>query len=94
MPLDKDRLGNAIVDRILTFAGIAPTGTDETTYRNMWKAIADEIVKEFAVNADLVLLSGDIPVNPGTFVENNPTPGTPITGVGTSQAVTLTGRIE
>lgn len=93
MPLDKDRLGDAIVDRILTFAGIAPGAGDEAQVRALWKAIADEICKEIKTNADIALLSGDIPVDPGTFQEQLPFVG-PIIGVGVNQAVTLTGRIE
>lgn len=92
--MDKDRLGNAIADRIITFSGNALSGADETQLRNLWKAIAEEIVNEIDTFAQLDLLAADIPVDPGTFVENLPVPGTPITGVGISQAVTLVGRIS
>jgi hypothetical protein len=94
MALDKDRLGNAIADRILTFAGYALAGADDARLRELCKAIADEVIKEVKNHADLDLEAGDIPVDPGTFVENNPVPATPITGVGTSQAVILPMRIK
>lgn len=92
MAMDKNRLGDAIVDRILSFAGIAPSGTDETLYRQMWRAIADEIIKEIDVNADIVLNASDIPIDPGSFIDS--ITFAPITGTGQNQAVTLSGKIE
>lgn len=94
MPLDKDRLGNAIADRILTFAGIPPNGTDETQLRNLWKAIADEIVKEIMNNATITMANGEFKVLPGTFQDNNPAPPVAIIGEGDNKAFSLTGKIS
>lgn len=93
MALDKDRLGNAIADKILTFAGIPPGAGDEAQLRAMWKAIAEEIIDEIKQHADIVLLTGDVQVLPGTFAENLPVPNTPITGQGVNNAVTLEQKI-
>lgn len=52
MALDKDRLGNALADRIITIMGAsAPIAADETALRTLMKALADEIVKEIVTNA-------------------------------------------
>lgn len=51
MSLDKDRLGNALADRIITIMGAsAPIAADETALRDLMKALSDEIIKEFETN--------------------------------------------
>jgi hypothetical protein len=93
MALDKDRLGDAIADRVLSFAGIAPGAPDEAQLRQLWKAIAEEIIDEIKLHADIVLGTGDVQVLPGTFAENLPVPNTPITGQGVNNAVVLEQKI-
>lgn len=51
MSLNKDRLGNAIVDRILAESGLSPIAGDDAKTRALWIAIADEIIKELIANA-------------------------------------------
>jgi len=51
MALDKDRLGNAMADAVLTLSGLTPIGGDETKLRDLMKVLADEIIKEFIANA-------------------------------------------
>lgn len=52
MSLSKDRLGNALADRVITImGGSAPGAADETELRTLMKALADEIIKEFIANA-------------------------------------------
>lgn len=52
MSLNKDRLGNALADRIITIMGVnAPGAADEATFRTTMTALADEIIKEFIANA-------------------------------------------
>lgn len=94
MSLDKDRLGSALWTRIKSVAGPYTPGigaTEDAQGELIWKAIADEIIKEVKTNGAIHLLAGDIPVNPGTFKDSLVQP---ITGVGSSQGVTLTGKIE
>lgn len=90
MALNKDRLGDAIVDRILTFSGVVPIPADETQMRNLWKAISEEIIDEIKNFADINLATSDIPVLPGTFQAG----GNPVTGVAVNDAVVLGGKIE
>lgn len=92
--MNKDRLGNAIATRILTFAGYGLVGGDESRLRELCKAIADEIIKEIDVNATLKIPAMSFSVLPGTFVENNPVPNTPITGLGLNDTIDLTGVLE
>lgn len=51
MALDKDRLGNNLADAVLTFLGDAPESADEDKLRDLMKALADEIIKEFIAKA-------------------------------------------
>jgi len=53
MAMDKDRLGDAIVDTILAINPIAPSASEETTLRTFWKAIASEIIDEIKDNMDI-----------------------------------------
>lgn len=47
MAMDKDRLGNAIVDALKALNGDI-SGANEATLRDAWKAIADEIIIEMS----------------------------------------------
>lgn len=69
MAFDSDQLGDDWVDTLLTFSAVAPTAGDETTMRNLWKALAADLKTQLA-NAD---------VAPGTFKDST---STPITGTG------------
>jgi len=84
MALDKDRLGNAIVDRIKTLIGEPLEAGSEAELRVFWKAISDEIITEFIDNAE-ILIDTFTAVAPGV------TPG-----VGNSANITgtATGVIE
>lgn len=44
--MDKDRLGNAMADAVLTFLPSPPSGGDETELRSLMVVLADEIIKE------------------------------------------------
>jgi len=70
MSLDKTRLGNALADAVLAESGLSPVSADDTSLRNLMIALADEIIKEFAANAD---------VAPGSFIDAE---ARPITGTG------------
>lgn len=92
MSLDKDRLGTALWNRIKADAGgytpaIGPVQDAQGLL--IWKGIADEIIKEFDVHADIVLAAADIHVTPGTFANG----AGPVTGQGEIAAVTLTGKL-
>ena len=50
MALDKDRLGDAIVDALKIF-NTEIGGANETLLRTAWKVIAKEIIDEFTGNA-------------------------------------------
>lgn len=51
MPLDKDRLGNAMADAIINLNSLNLEAADETAMRDQFKVLADEIIKEFIANA-------------------------------------------
>jgi len=68
--MDKDRLGKAISDAVITASGLTPSAADRTAFEDNMKIIADEILKEFANFSD---------VAPGTF---NDSLAVTITGVG------------
>ena len=92
MSLDKDRLGTALWNRIKADSGgytpaIGPVQDAQGLL--IWKGIADEIIKEFDVNATINLLAADILVDPGTFANL----GGPVAGVGSIQSATLTGKL-
>ena len=94
MAMDKDRLGDAIVARIVTFAGIAPSGTDLTQYKNLWRAIADEIIKEITAFQTITIADADFQVLPGTFEDVNPPPATPLIGLGDVKGFSLTVKMS
>lgn len=91
MALDKDRLGNAIVDKLEALFGEAVTAASDATLRQMWKAVAEAIIEEIDVHLDIVLQQGDISILPGTFKDSLTNP---ITGAGVNDAVTLSGKAE
>ena len=90
MALDKTRVKTAIVDRIEADYSITFDPAQRIQAEKIWNLVVDEIFKEIKTYGELQLLAQDINVDPGTFTAGI----TPVTGVGTSQAVTLTGRIE
>ena len=72
MSLDKDRLGNAIADRLIARLPSPPNSADETEFRQAMKEFADEIIKEFVNNA-VVNVDNVTGVTTGTGVSG---PGT------------------
>lgn len=92
MSLDKNRFGAALWARIKVEAGPFTPGigaTQDAQGLQIWTAIADEIIKEFDINADIVLAAADIHVTPGTFANG----GGPVTGQAEIAAITLTGKL-
>jgi len=88
-----DRLGDAIVDALKSngFYPGSASPSQESRSRAEWKVIAATILAELKNNQDIVLQAGDIPVDPGTFQDST---HQPITGVGVSEATTLSGRTQ
>lgn len=80
MALDKDRLGNAIVDSLEAVFPEAVTAASDATLRQMWKIVADEIIKEFLAYAEIEIQSFTA-VAPGVS-----------TGAGTSANITGTAE--
>lgn len=93
MAMDGNDLGDEITDFILGYAGIAPNGTDEARWREIWRGIATKIVSHIQSRADIDLAISDIKVLPGTFQEQLPTNG-PIIGEGVNDAVILEQKIK
>lgn len=94
MAMDKNRLGDAIWAAIkATYGAYMPAMTSQydTLGRDLWRAVADEIISEIDTNADIVLATDDITIQPGTFKDSL---NAPITGQGLQVAVTLNGKIE
>jgi len=52
MPMDKDRLGDAIVARIQALNGNVDAG-QLAILQPFWRAIADEIINEIKANMDI-----------------------------------------
>lgn len=90
MGLDKNRVKVNIVSRIETDYSIGFTPAQRIEAEKIWNIVVDELFKEIKTFGDLVLLAQDIKVDPGTFTAGV----TAVTGVGISQATTLTGRLE
>ena len=53
MALDKDRLGDAIFDRIKLDFSQTLEAADEVQARNLFKAIADEVIKEIVAHLEV-----------------------------------------
>lgn len=79
MALDKDRLGNAMADRVLTFTGGTPEAADETALRDLMKALAEEIITEFIDNAVVDVTTTGVT---GTGTPGGPLPITAQPGTG------------
>lgn len=92
MALDKDVLGKNISDALKASnpnsGGM--TSAESADMEAKWKIVADEMIKYFKANMDINLAAADIPVGPGTFANG----GGPVTGVGSSNAVLLSGKIQ
>lgn len=80
MALDKDRLGNAIADRVIATMATPPGAGDEASLRTLMKAIADEVIKEFKNNAL---------VNVNVASVSAVTPGVGVSGPGTGTGTIL-----
>lgn len=91
MALDKDRVADNIVDRIELDYGITFTPAQRANARKIWNLVADEIIKEIKINADIVLLDGDISVPANGLLDGD---GQPVTGTAQTAAVTLMGRLD
>lgn len=76
MALDKDRLGDAMADRVISFLTVTPGGADETALRNLMKGLAQEIIDEFTNNAVVTTTTS----TPGAQAGVSTLPGT---GTGT-----------
>ena len=74
MPLDKDRLGSAINDAIDALS--IPAGDVITPAEKLaiWKAVADEIVKEFTTNGTVPFPIA-VTVHPSTHIGGTTAPG-------------------
>ncbi len=90
MALDKDRWGQNVADAIAALGVVAGTPVTPTQLADMWKAIKGEDKTEVNANADIVLLSADIPVLPGTFSNA----GGPVVGAGLNGPATLVSKIK
>jgi len=65
MAMDKDVLGDAIVDRILTFSGNTLIPADDAKAREVWAAISDEIIKHIIAFAEVeTTVTGTLPAGP------------------------------
>lgn len=69
------------------------TFVTDSELTEIWKIITGEAQTEVNGHADIMLDAADIPIDPGTFMEQLPTTG-PIIGVGVNQAVTLEMKIK
>jgi hypothetical protein len=92
MAMDGDRLGTAIKNAFQALNGNSGgmTPAEVAQMEAFCQALAKEIVKEIKDHADIVLAAADIPVGPGSFANA----GGPVTGVGASNAVTLSTKIK
>lgn len=79
MAMDKDRLGNAMADAVLTCVPSSPVGADETKLRALMILLADEIIKEIIGNAVVTTTT----LTPGAQAGPTTLPGT---GTGTVTA--------
>lgn len=89
----QDRWGPAVAVAIKNFSvGLSTTEfiTDDQL-KQLWQIITGQHKTELNTNQDIQLLLNDIPVLPGSFQDST---HSPITGLGSSQAVTLTQRTK
>lgn len=92
MATDNSRLGNAIVTA-LQGAGYYPSTDSSKVQRSIaeWSVIAGAILSEITTNMDIDLSSGDIKVDPGTFMDSV---HGPVTGIGLIEVSTLSGKLR
>lgn len=92
MATDHSRLGNAIVSA-LQGGGYYPASSPAAVSRSIseWSVIAGAILDELTNHMDIVLASGDIKVDPGTFQDGGT--HSPITGLAISESTTLSGKL-
>lgn len=90
--MDKVRLGTALKAAVLALNPNAGgmSGAETAQLQAYMEAIADEIIKEIKANADIDLPVGQIPVGPGSFANG----AGPVSGVGSSNAVLIQGKIK
>lgn len=99
MAMDKDRLGDAILSRIISLTGAGEFANypgAETILRQYWRAIAEEIISEIDAHADIVLSSGDIISDTDAVPHYFDGNSLQVTGTadGINRAVILSGKIE
>jgi len=66
MAMNKDRLGNAMADAVLTCLPSAPVGGDETKLRALMILLADEIIKEIIGFAEVETVTATPNAQPGS----------------------------
>lgn len=97
MPMNKDVWGPNVANAVATWSA-ANVPQDRTTFItnselvDLWKVITQEHKAHLNDNADIQLLSNDIHVAPGTFIDS--VDFNAITGQGENLAVTLTQKIK
>lgn len=92
MATDRSRLGNAIVSALQS-GGYYPSSSPEAAAKSKaeWSVIAGAILDEITTNMDIDLSSGDIKVDPGTFMDSV---HGPVTGIGLIEVSTLSGKLR
>lgn len=96
MALDSSRWGPAVADAVQAWSS-ANVPQNRITFitnselEDLWMVITGQHKTELNNHQDIDLLASDIKVDPGTFKDSLTNP---ITGVGVSEAVTLTQRTK
>lgn len=90
MALDSQRAAEAVVAAIAG-KNDEVVGAEKEKLICFWKLAIEAIFSEIKTNGDIELESGDIPINPGTFVDGS---SQSITGQGSSATTTIQGRIN
>ena len=90
MPLSNTKTGDAIAAYIQSVKPTPGIPVSTNALKLIWDGIMNIIYGDMKTDLTLNFDAGDIKVDPGTFKDSV---SIPITGVGTSESATLTGKV-
>lgn len=94
MPMDVDRVAEAMMDNMQIEFGVIYTAPQRANAKKVWKAFAKAMIDEIKVNGTLQVDAADFEVSAGGLRTNNTIPYDPVYGSTSVTTKAVTGKIS